>query len=137
MRKTPLKRGKPLSRRTRVRPKKRKPSEFARIYGSKERVLWVKAQPCVAAGFHSPCDGRIENAHIVTDGMGRKASYEAIVPLCRCHHRRLHDMGRERFENWSGVVLASEARRLETRWQAHLSASTDDGSASRILGGLA
>lgn len=83
-----LRRKSPLARGGRVKPKKRTASEFSRIYGSKKRVAWVKAQPCLVCGS-GPC----ENAHVVGGGMGRKASHTAIVPLCSSHHWQSHHYG--------------------------------------------
>lgn len=70
-------------KRTKLKPvnRKRRQSEFCRCYHSRARVAWVKSLHCVWCGV-AGCD----NAHTETDGMGRKAGYETIVPLCRrCH----------------------------------------------------
>jgi len=84
-----VKRSGRIPRRTPLSPRqpprgrrKRRPSEFARIYGSKARVAWVKALGCVICGA-VPSD----NAHTAGGGTGYKAGYETIVPLCREHHR--------------------------------------------------
>lgn len=68
----------------RIKPKKRKPSEFARIYGSKGRVEWVKSLECCACGD----DGYSENAHVGTEGKGAglKANADQIAPLCGPHY---------------------------------------------------
>jgi hypothetical protein len=85
----------PLKRGGRIKPKKRSAAEFTRIYGSKARVAWIKAQPCLVC-HRSPCD----NAHTVTGGTGRKAGFETIVPLCRrCHLG--YDQHRYPFNVWS------------------------------------
>jgi hypothetical protein len=55
----------------------RKAKNWKRAYGSAARVEWVKQQPCVFCGL-TPC----ENAHIETGGMGRKAHYTKVVPMC-------------------------------------------------------
>lgn len=65
-----------------IRKKPRKPSEFARIYGSKERMEFVKSLPCAACGVV----GYSENAHLLgSGGLSRKAGYETIAPLCGVH----------------------------------------------------
>lgn len=102
-----------------IRKRPRSKSEFARIYGSKERVLFVKRLKCC-------CCGRIgwtENAHIENGGMGRKADYTKIIPLCgrlapkfSCH-LRLHMHGREDLELWGGINLDTEAKVCELRWR--------------------
>lgn len=88
MKRTPLKRKTKLVAKTKPKAKKRTTSDFARVYGSKARVEWVKSQPCVAC--HSgPC----ENAHIKSGGVGRKADFTQIVPLCASCHRIQHQKG--------------------------------------------
>lgn len=99
----------------RIKPKPRKPSEFARIYGSKARVEWVKDQPCVVCGFVPS-----ENAHIVTGGMGRKADFDTIIPLCRFDHRVLHRFGRRPCESLTGKTLEQLAAQTEAAWQDSL-----------------
>jgi hypothetical protein len=85
-RKAPIQRG-------RMKRKSRSASEFQRIYGSKKRVEWIKAHGCLACA-RTPC----ENAHTENGGMGRKAGYETIVPLCSFCHHALHTMGQQSFE---------------------------------------
>lgn len=129
MKRTPLQRTRQIKRgkqlvKSRIKRKRRKPSEFARIYGSKARVEWVKRLPCVVCG-ERPCD----NAHIVTGGMGRKADADKIVPLCGeqvegwifdkvCCHRMLHVLGVETFQKRTGIDLEQEAAKCEAAWQA-------------------
>ena len=72
-----------------MKRKKRSASEFARIYGSRERVEWVKTLPCAVASCGlscGPCDGEIHNAHTVSGGKGRKADAATVAPLCAKHH---------------------------------------------------
>lgn len=100
---------------------KRRASEFARCYGSKERVEWVKSLPCVGCATYwpiQPSPGWVsENAHTVTGGKGRKADADTIVPLCAAHHRAYdrhrapfdHDEMRER--------MKYTAKHVEAAWQ--------------------
>jgi hypothetical protein len=92
MKRTRMKRGAPLKRGGRIKPKKRTASEFNRIYGSRARVAWVKSLPCLACLAIHPAfavtAGTSHNAHTETGGIGYKAGYETIVPLCSSHHRR-------------------------------------------------
>lgn len=76
------------SRPVRPRRKARTPSEFARIYGSKKRVEFVKGLPCAARFLGGPpCSrGPSQNAHTETGGMGRKADARTILPFCATHH---------------------------------------------------
>lgn len=76
-----LNRRKPLKR-SAIPPRnpKRRRSEFARCYHSKERVEFVKRMPCIRCGLH----GYSDNAHVGRKGAGagRKADYDQIAPLC-------------------------------------------------------
>lgn len=63
---------------------RRKPggSEYARIYGSKARVEYVKLHPCAGCGVV----GYSENAHTESGhGVGYKANASTIAPLCGPH----------------------------------------------------
>lgn len=109
-----------------VNPKRRQ-SEFARCYHSRERVRWVKAQPCawcVARGRIRMC-GESENAHTETGGMGRKAGYETILPLGRFHHQK-YDRHEEPFNRLSTrMVVKWLAEKTERLWQE---SQSDKGS---------
>ena len=60
----------------------------------RDHLKFVSAQPCLACG-RSPSD-----AHHLKFAQGRalarKVSDEFTVPLCRTHHRELHQRGDER-----------------------------------------
>jgi hypothetical protein len=60
----------------------------------RDHLKFVSAQPCLACG-RSPSD-----AHHLKfaqgRALGRKVSDEFTVPLCRTHHRELHQRGNER-----------------------------------------
>ena len=108
MKRTPLKRKTKLQARKRIKPKGRSNVEFQRVYGSKRRVEFVKSLPCmVCAG--KPC----ENAHIKSGGMGRKADYRQIIPLCKVCHRKQHQHG------WKALgfdAMMLEAMAYTTQW---------------------
>lgn len=85
--------GKPVSpppakpRRVKRKNVKRSTAAFAHNYGSLEKVLWIKAQPCVvceALGMEQV--GRSENAHTESGGMGLKAHHSTVAPMCAKHH---------------------------------------------------
>lgn len=97
-----------------VAKKKRTPSEFRRIYGSRERVKWVKTLDCLAEGPY--CDGPIHGHHVITGGTGRKADAKFIVPLCEGHHRELHSEGRHTFEADYRVNLIASAADVSAAW---------------------
>lgn len=131
MRKTPLRsrsaplrsrepaRGKPIKR------KKRTPSEFARIYGSKERVAWVKSLGCIvclgiAPVFYVATRGTSHNAHTANGGRGRKADYTTIVPLCASHHRCFDEHQHPLDTDEARQYVKDFAPRIEVLWQSHL-----------------
>lgn len=102
-------------------PKARNPSrqkrEFARAYGSPERVAWVQGLPCTVCRA-TPCD----NAHTASGGAGRKGDHRTIAPLCSPRfddqgcHRELHVSGIKSFEEKYRVNLASAALNVAVTW---------------------
>jgi hypothetical protein len=110
-----------IVRRTRMAARNgaRRDREFARAYGSTERVILVQSLPCVVCAA-TPC----ENAHTGRNHAGYKADADTIVPLCPAHHRELHRVGRATFERVHGVNLA-------------MSAAETDTLVRRLLGGAA
>lgn len=67
-------------RRTPVKKRnaKRHTREWARAYGSPERVAAINAKPCCWCGL----EGYTENAHTESGGGSRKANASTIAPLC-------------------------------------------------------
>lgn len=104
----------------RIKPKPRTPSEYARIYGSRARVRWVKHLPCcycvALSPFFARTDGSSHNAHTVSGGKGRKADACTIVPLCASHHRRYdeHKVPFDTPEARDAMKLAAAA--IDSRW---------------------
>lgn len=93
----------------------RRRREFARAYGSKERVAFVKSLPCIA--WRHQCIGQIENAHVGNGGAGRKADAGNVVPMCKFHHAQLHRMGQKSFESLHGLSLEHEAILTQGAWE--------------------
>ena len=120
LRKTKMKRSNP----------KRRKSEFARCYHSKERVAWVKTLPCIACGSLLG-----ENAHYDNGGMGRKSDYTHIVPLCGgwyrdkenyrlgCH-MMMHHLGRDWLEKKYSLDLEAVAAETQQSWLDHLNSKS-------------
>ena len=154
---TPMKRKKPKPKTPakRKRDRERKKREFARKYGSERRVRLVQAMPCVVPSCRRAPS---ENAHIETEGMGRKAHHTKTVPLCAHHHRlgdtSLHHLARAPFEALHGVDLESEARRTARACETYTcpedpslglipgteltdcTLCEDDGEPCRVCGGV-
>jgi hypothetical protein len=59
----------------------------------KEHLRFVATQPCLICG-RCPCDPH-HLRFAQTRALGRRASDEFTVPLCRGHHRELHRSGNE------------------------------------------
>lgn len=120
-----LARGKPIKKRN----DKRRAKEFARVYGSAERVEWFKGRLCAVRRCyeHLPAhhEGPTECAHAKGGGAGRKGGAATILPLCQGHHRTLHNVGVKTFERVYGIDLLKTAAEYERDWQAHLARSSE------------
>lgn len=120
IRKPPLRRAsEPMKRGGRIKPKPRSAGEFARIYGSRERVAFVKSLPCAALVLHQVCDGPIDNAHTQTGGMGRKANADTIAPMCRKHHREYDERRGILAFPWARFLIVGVAAETERLWQSN------------------
>lgn len=123
-RKTPLRARKPMgtgkSPAQKARDAERKAREYARKYGSTERAFYVAQLACVVPWCRSV--GWMENAHIETGGVGRKADASKVVPCCARHHRTgpiaMH-AGVETFQDEYGIDLEEAARLTEESWQRY------------------
>ena len=110
-----MRRSGPIKRRTRLAPRNatRRTKEWARAYGSTQRVEWIAARPCSVCGCpRRPC----ENAHTVTGGTGRKADASTVIPLCSYHHAELHQVGAHTFEVQHRLPLRWTAEQTEEAW---------------------
>ena len=105
MKRSPMKRG-------RMRAwKGHSDEERDRVYGPEERRAWVTTLPCIACGARPS-----QNAHSVSGGMGRKADYTTIVPLCATCHHEVHSVGIRTFQREVGVDLVAAAARVADAW---------------------
>jgi hypothetical protein len=87
-----------------------------RRYRSREHLRFVMQQPCLVCG-RKPSDPH-HLRYVQPRALGRKASDEFAVPLCRVHHRAAHRAGDERAWWWQiGIDPIKVARTLwkETR----------------------
>lgn len=112
-RKSPMKASKQGMKRAPVRPanRRRKASEWARAYGSRERVEFIRYLPCVVCG-HTPC----QNAHIQGGGASRKADATTVIPLCALHHGEQHIVGTDTFARRYNLDLPALAAETERAW---------------------
>jgi hypothetical protein len=65
-----------------------------RRYRNREHLRYVAQQACLVCG-RKPSDPH-HLRHVQPRALGRKASDEFAVPLCRVHHRAVHRVGDER-----------------------------------------
>jgi len=88
MKRTPLKRGKPLRRRSWIRTTRK--TAYQRRPRDRAYMDWIRSHPCAAEGL-SPCAGPIESDHTGRRGLSRKAHDRTFIPLCKLHHRQRTD----------------------------------------------
>jgi hypothetical protein len=82
-----------------------------RRYRSREHLRYVMQQPCLVCG-RKPSDPH-HLRYMQPRALGRKASDEFAVPLCRVHHRAAHRAGDERaWWKAAGIDPIKVARRL-------------------------
>lgn len=114
-----------------IRKKPRSKAETERVYGTKKRQDWYRAQMCLTC-LRRP----VELAHTKNGGTGRKADADTIIPLCMTCHHALHSMGVQTFErayggNLFGWTLARWAESYDAAWRAFSggAATAQDGAA--------
>jgi folate-binding Fe-S cluster repair protein YgfZ len=82
-----------------------------RRYRNRDHLRYVAQQPCLICG-RKPSDPH-HLRHVQPRALGRKASDEFAVPLCRSHHRAVHRAGDERaWWQTAGVDPLKAARKL-------------------------
>jgi hypothetical protein len=87
------------------------PIAAPRRYRNKEHLRYVAQQPCLV------CARKPSDSHhlrlVQPRALGRKASDEFVVPLCRVHHREVHRAGDERaWWKQAGIDPLKVARKL-------------------------
>lgn len=115
MKRTTLKRGKPLRRKTWLRSRgdtkyRRRPRDLA-------YMAWVRTQPCCAKPF-GRCYGRVEADHAGTRGYGEKADDNTCIPLCGKHHTQrgsfsgpFRPWDQARMRGWLALMVAEHQDR--------------------------
>jgi hypothetical protein len=82
-----------------------------RRYRNREHLRYVTQQACLVCG-RKPSDPH-HLRHLQPRALGRKASDEFAVPLCRVHHRAVHRAGDERaWWQAAGIDPVKVARKL-------------------------
>lgn len=124
MKRSPLKRKSSLKARSPMKKRPRRPRGDADDPGYLE---FVRTLPCCAPGcFRRFRHGQrlvwhIEAHHVTGAGMGKKARDDEAMPLCRQHHRDLHEFTGP-FAGWT--------REVRQQWQLAKIADTRAAHAS-------
>jgi hypothetical protein len=101
-----------------------------RLYRNKEHLRFVAQQPCLLCA-RKPSDPH-HLRFVQPRALGRKASDEYAVPLCRAHHRALHRAGDE--AAWwkaTGIDPIKIARKLWKDTRANKGSLRPSSSADR------
>jgi hypothetical protein len=89
-----------------------------RRYRNREHLRFVARQACLVCG-RKPSDPH-HLRYLQPRALGRKASDEFAVPLCRVHHRAVHRVGDERaWWKQTGIDPIKVARKLWKRTRAN------------------
>jgi hypothetical protein len=89
-----------------------------RRYRNRDHLRYIAQQACLVCG-RKPSDPH-HLRHVQPRALGRKASDEFAVPLCRSHHRALHRAGDERaWWQTAGIDPVEVARKLWRRTQVN------------------
>ena len=106
-----------------------------RRYRNKEHLRFVAQQPCLLCG-RKPADAH-HLRFVQPRALGRRASDEFAVPLCRAHHRAAHRTGDEKaWWQQAGIDPLKVARKLWKLTRIHeprgaSAAPTQDAAAER------
>lgn len=127
MKRTPIRRGKPLqrgttqlARTTRMarRNARRKGHRFPKLVNEAFRE-YVRGLPCVLRGHPAGhvCHGLVECCHVKTRGAGG-ADAANCFPACRAAHFTQHDLGIKSFQRLFGLDLPTIAAETWADYQA-------------------
>jgi hypothetical protein len=118
MKRTPLKRGKPPRRKTRVKARNAKRGGHRFPHNVDEAYRdYIRALPCVARSiaYRTHCFGRVVCAHLKTRGSGG-LDRGNTVPLCVRHHAE-QEGNTAGFNERYGLDLAAIAAKLADEYR--------------------
>jgi hypothetical protein len=75
-----------------------------------EYLDYIRRQECYVCQ-QKPCE-----PHHAGGGVGRKGSDYSCVPLCRKHHRELHDIGKSTFMKQYEIRLSEAVEKYLVPW---------------------
>ena len=114
-------------------------SKYARRPRDLDYLAWVRTRPCAVRDLlvlnamlgipfsTNVCTAPVEAHHAGRRGLGQKADDNTAIPLCRRHHRELHD-ARGAFAGWTKAERRA--------WQDEQAALTLDRYLRRAPGGV-
>jgi ERF superfamily len=106
-----------------------------RRYRNREHLRYVAQQACLVCG-RKPSDPH-HLRHLQPRALGRKASDEFAVPLCRAHHRAVHRAGDERaWWQAAGIDPVKVARKLWKHTRVNEGRIRPDRRTRRFRSGL-
>jgi hypothetical protein len=117
LKRTPLKRGKPVNRVNRKRRVARSKAAFG------DKAAWIRMEPCAVfehgRGLND-CNhmAKREAAHVKSRGAGGTSTH--MIPLCNLHHAEQHAVGIQTFATKYGLDLEALAAEYERRWQTEI-----------------
>lgn len=85
--------------------------DFARVYGSPERVAWLQSLPCIAC-YATPS----QVSHVKSGGVARKGDAQFTVPMCHACHQEYHQHGHTTFEGKYEIDLLAVAANVAAAW---------------------
>jgi len=97
---------------------KRRANNFVLAYGSEERVEWMHGMECACSSYPM-CTFRIEVAHVISKKPNGRGGPDDTVPLCDFHHRTLHSLGIDTFQERYDVDLTALAKHYAELWDQH------------------
>jgi hypothetical protein len=107
-----------------------------RRYRSREHLRYVMQQPCLVCG-RKPSDPH-HLRYMQPRALGRKASDEFAVPLCRVHHRAAHRAGDEpAWWNAAGIDPIKIARKLWKHTRVNEGRVPPDATSQIVQSGVA
>ena len=105
MKRSSLRRGKPIARRSRRQMRQRGRSAYAQRERGTDYMLAVKRLPCSALLLPGHvCDGPIEADHAGPRGIARKAHDSTVIALCKLAHQQRGDFSGP-FRSWNQAKM--------------------------------
>lgn len=137
MKRSPLKRGKPIAR----KPMRRRPrsTKYSRRERNWDYMGWIRTLPCICTteacsfeltggvwrgGHPGGCSGPVEDHHAGEHGYGEKAPDDTCIPMCTRHHEQLTNRrlvfggwDPRALKEWELAMIKNYQRRWDICWK--------------------